>query len=191
MFGDDELNEWFRREVLTLEPSLTAFLRRHCSQTDEIADLRQEVYEKALRGAGRALPNRAGAYIFTIARNLLMTRVKRARIVRFDSVADLEGLPVHVDWLTPERHVSASQELARAREGLELLPTRCREVMRLRRIQGMKIREIADHLGIGIDAVEQQITRGIRLLANHMLETEVLSETPCRTTPAGKPREGR
>lgn len=191
MFGDDELNRWFRREVLTLEPSLTAFLRRHCSKQDDIADLRQEVYEKALRGAGRALPNRTAAYIFTIARNLLMTRAKRARIVRFDSVADLEGLPVHADWLTPERHVSASQELARAREGLELLPTRCREVMRLRRIQGMKIREIADHLGIGIDAVEQQITRGIRLLANHMLETEVLSETARMTSPAGKPREGR
>lgn len=191
MFSDDELNGWFRREVLSLEPSLTAFLHRHCSQTDEIADLRQEVYEKVLRGAAQALPDRAAAYIFAIARNLLITRAKRARIVRFDFVADLESLPVHVDWLTPERHVSASQELARAREGLERLPTRCGEVMRLRRVQGMKIREIADHLGIGIDAVEQQITRGIRLLANHMLETEASSGAECAVIPAGKPREGR
>lgn len=191
MFSDDELNRWFRREVLTLEPSLTAFLRRHCSEKDEIADLRQEVYEKALRGAGRALPDRAAAYIFAIARNLLITRAKRARIVRFDFVADLEGLPVHVDWLTPERHVSASQELARAREGLDQLPPRCREVMRLRRVQGMKISEIADHLGIGIGAVEQQITRGIRLLANHMLDREAPAADASAAIAGGKPQEGR
>lgn len=190
MFGDDELNRWFRREVLTLEPSLTAFLRRHCSKQDDIADLRQEVYEKALRGAGRALPDRAAAYVFTIARNLLITRAKRARIVRFDFVADLEALPVHVDWLTPERHVSASQELARAREGLERLPPRCREVMRLRKVQGMKIREIADQLGIGIEAVEQQITRGIRLLTNHMLDSANPPDAQCAAIPTGKPREG-
>lgn len=190
MFSDDELNRWFRREVLTLEPSLTAFLRRHCSRIDEIADLRQEVYEKALRGAGRALPNRTAAYVFTIARNLLITRAKRARIIRFDFVADLEGLPLHVDWLTPERHVSARQELARARAGLDGLPSRCREVMRLRKVQGMKIREIADHLGIGIEAVEQQITRGIRLLANHMLETATPSEIDCAAIPVRNPREG-
>lgn len=189
MFSDDELNRWFRREVLTLEPSLTAFLRRHCSQRDEIADLRQEVYEKALRGAGRALPNRTAAYVFTIARNLLITRAQRARVVRFDFLADLDELPVHADWLTPERYVSASQELARAREGLDRLPPRCREVMRLRRVQGMKIREIADHLGIGIEAVEQQITRGIRLLAAHMLDASPSEAAPA-AMPVVRPGEG-
>lgn len=190
MLSDNELNSWFRREVLILEPSLTAFLRRHCSQGDEVADLRQEVYEKALRGAGRGLPDRAAAYVFTIARNLLITRAKRARIVRFDFVADLERLSVHVDWLTPERRVSASQELARAREGLERLPPRCREVMRLRKVQGMKIREIADQLGIGIEAVEQQITRGTRLLASHMLDSALPPAAECAAIPVGKPREG-
>lgn len=190
MFSDDELNGWFRREVLTLEPSLTAFLRGHCSQKDEIADLRQEVYEKALRGASRDLPDRAAPYVFTIARNLLITRARRARIVRIDTVADLERLPMYPDWLTPERYASARQELARAREGLEGLPPRCREVMRLRKVQGMKIREIADHLGIGTDAVEQQITRGIRLLANHMLESAAPSDAEHAPAPVGKPREG-
>ncbi|WP_340314595.1 RNA polymerase sigma factor [Rhizorhabdus argentea] len=190
MFSDDELNGWFRREVLALEPSLTTFLRRHCSQGDEVADLRQEVYEKALRGASRSLPNQTAAYIFAIARNLLITRAKRARIIRFEFVADLEALPLHADVLTPERYVSASQELARARAGLEGLPPRCREVMRLRKVQGMKVREIAEHLGIGIDAVEQQITRGIRLLANHMLQAAAPFESECAAIPVGKPRKG-
>lgn len=189
MFSDEELNEWFRREVLPLEPSLTAFLRRHCLQQDELADLRQEVYEKALRGGSRALPDHTASYVFTIARNLLITRAKRTRIVRFESVADLEGLPLHADWLTPERYVSASQELARARQGMERLPVRCREVMRLRRIQGMKIREIAEHLGIGIQAVEQQITRGMRLLATHMLDTAAPSTGESAEIPVGKPQE--
>ncbi|MDT9166012.1 sigma factor-like helix-turn-helix DNA-binding protein, partial [Escherichia coli] len=53
--------------------------------------------------------------------------------------------------------------------GLDQLPPRCREVVRLRRVEGLNIRETAARLGVGHHTVERQLTLGLRALANFML----------------------
>lgn len=169
MIDDDSLNAWFCREVLPLERSLTQFIRRNWRVADDVIDLRQEVYEHALTGARRGLPQQAAPYVYTIARNLLINRTKRARIVSFELVADLESVYRGVDLFAAERHLSARDELRRAYAGLDNLPPRCREVVRLRKVEGLTTREAADRLGVGIDTIEQQLTMGMRALTDFML----------------------
>ena len=53
--------------------------------------------------------------------------------------------------------------------GLDRLPPRCREVVRLRKIEGLSTRETAERLGVGIDTVEQQTVHGMRALVDFML----------------------
>jgi len=89
MIDDASLNAWFCREVLPLEQALTRFIHRNWRVADDVIDLRQEVYELTLTGARRGLPQHAGHYVYTIARNLLINRTKRSRIVSFELVADL------------------------------------------------------------------------------------------------------
>jgi RNA polymerase sigma-70 factor (ECF subfamily) len=98
----------------------------------------------------------------------LINRAKRARIVSFDVVADLDAISGN-DVLDPERQLLAREELRRIQLGLEQLPPRCREVVLLRKIRGLSTRETANELGIGIDTVEKQMTLGMRALANFML----------------------
>lgn len=166
---DAALNRWFCREVLPLEPALTRFIHRNWRVADDVVDLRQEVYELSLAGARKGLPKQSSHYVFTVARNHLINRAKRARIVSFELVADLEDIHRNVDLFGSERHLDARDELRRAQKGLDALPPRCREVVRLRKFEGLTTREAAEQMGVGIDTIEQQLTMGMRALVDFML----------------------
>lgn len=169
MVDDAALNAWFCREVLPLERALTAFIRRNWRDAADVTDLRQEIYERTLIGARSGLPGQGRAYLYTIARNHLINRARRARIVSIDLVADLEQLEAPPDWFAAERQLAARDELRRAQAGLEQLPERCREVVRLRKVEGLSTREVAERMGIGIDTVEKQTSQGMRALVDFML----------------------
>jgi len=171
MVDAESLKAWFCREILPLEPGLMRFLRRNWRNPAELTDLRQDIYIRVYDAARNGLPLQAQAFLFTTARNHLINRAKRAQIISFELVADLEALSASVvaDLLTPERHTSARQELKRVQIGLQRLPPRCREVMVLRKIEGLSQREAASRMGIGEDTVERQMTQGMRALVDFML----------------------
>jgi len=169
MNEDRALNDWFCREVLPLERSLMAYIRRNSRNAADHVDLRQEIYERVLVGASSGLPQNTRAYLFTIARNHLINAARRARIVSFDLVADLEDVTRDIDMFETERHLNARDELRWALEGLNQLPSRCREVVRLRKVEGLTTRETAERMGVGVDTVEKQVTNGMRAIADFML----------------------
>ena len=169
MLDDADIREWFRREVLPLERQLTHFIRHNWRVEDDVNDLRHDVYEHAITGARSGLPQSTRAYLFVIARNHLINRAKRARIVSFELVADLELVERGSDAFDPERHLSAREALRHVQDGLAKLTPRVREIVRLRKIDGLNIKETAERLGIGSDAVRQQTSIGMRALTDHML----------------------
>lgn len=75
-----------------------------------------------------------------------------------------------VDELRPERHLSCRSELRLLQVALDLLPRRCREVVELRKIEGLSQREVASRLGIAEDTVQKQVAKGIRSLAQARLK---------------------
>lgn len=172
MVDDDTLDAWFCREVLPLERALTAFIRRNWRVDAEVMDLRQDIYERVLIGASGGLPVKAPAYLFTVARNHLISQARRAQIVSIELVADMEAIAIDADALTPERYASAREELRRVQAGLDLLPKRCREIVSLRKIEGLSSRDVAARLGIGVDAVDQQTSKGMRALVDFLLGGE-------------------
>jgi RNA polymerase sigma factor (sigma-70 family) len=169
MTDETALKAWFCREILPLEPALIRFIRRNWRNESDISDLRQEVYERVLEGASRSLPLQAKPFLFTVARNHLINSAKRAQIISFEVVQDLESSTVAMDTMTPDRHLTARDELRRVQAGLDRLPPRCREVVRLRKVEGLSTREVAARLGVGVDTVEQQTVHGMRALVDFML----------------------
>ena len=169
MVDEETLNAWFCREVLPLESALTSFIRRNWRVAADVTDLRQDIYERMLTGARAGLPAHTRQYLFTVARNHLINRAKHAQIVSFELVADMASLDIEFDRFGTERQLSAREELRRAQQGLDQLPSRCREVVWLRKVQGLSTRETAEQLGISVDTVEKQITQGMRALVDFML----------------------
>lgn len=166
--GDRVLREWFCCDVLPLEPALTAFIRKNWREPSDVIDLRQEIYERALMGAKSGLPHHTSGYLYAIARNHIANRARRAKVVSFELVADL-STGEYPGTFEPEPILFARDELRRTLRGLDQLPPRCREVVRLRKVEGLSTREVADRMGIGTNTVEKQLTLGVRALADFML----------------------
>jgi RNA polymerase sigma-70 factor (ECF subfamily) len=102
-------------------------------------------------------------------------RLRRERVVSIEAVADIDALNLSVDEISAEQRVSARQELKLLALALDRLPPRCRKVMWLRRVEGLSQREVAERLGVSVKAVEQQVSKGSRLLAQFVLAGETLN----------------
>jgi RNA polymerase sigma factor (sigma-70 family) len=164
--GVPGLEAWFVEEVLPLEAALMQFLRRSGRNAHEIADLRQEVYLRVCEAAKKQLPRPVRPFLFTVARNLLIDQMRRGQVIPIDAVSELESLNIASDVPGPDRTAMARSDLRRLRAALDELPPRCREVLILRRIEGLSRRQIAQRMGITDKTVSQYLTSGVRALAN-------------------------
>jgi RNA polymerase sigma-70 factor (ECF subfamily) len=172
MLDDVEIRAWFCREVLPLERQLVHFIRHNWRVEGDVMDLMHDVYELAIGGARKGLPTATRPYLFVIARNHLINRAKRARIVSFELVADLETVENEIGAFDQERYLNARETLRRVHDALARLTPRVRQIIQLRKIDGLNVKETADLLGIGSDAVRQQTSTGMRQLAQHIYGAE-------------------
>jgi len=162
----DRLKSWFVQEVLPLEAVLIQYLSRGGRSKADVEDLRQELYSRVCAAARNEIPHPARPFVFTIARNLLIDRVRHEQVVPFDTVENLEDLNVAIDEPAPDRVVIARQELRRLQLSLDRLPERFRTAIVLRKVDGLSVREIAQRTGVAEKTVEKHLTEGMRALAH-------------------------
>jgi len=163
--AEHTIDEWFMREVLPLEPMLTRFLHRNWRNEAEIGDLRQEAYARVYEAARRERPLLVKPFLFQVTRNLMIDRLRQQSVVSLESVADFDWLNVSDDQPSSENHVAARQELRLLQAALDALPPRCRQVVLMRKVEGLSQKEVARQMGITVETVENQVAKGMRLLA--------------------------
>jgi RNA polymerase sigma factor (sigma-70 family) len=165
---EEPLDTWFKREILAHEGMLMRFLARVWSRRDEIPDIRQEAYARVYEAAQKARPQAPKAFLFTTARHLMADRIRRERIVSIQAGGGNEYLNVLVDEISPERRVSANQELVRLARAFDRLSPNCREVIWLRRVKDLSQKEVAHRMGLAEKTIEKHLRQGARLLAHYM-----------------------
>jgi len=159
---------WFVREVLPLEPVLTQYLQRNWHNPSDIVDLRQEVYARVCLSAQKKFPDEPQRFVLATARNLLIDRLRTARVIPIEAVADVDALDVATEVPGPDRIAIARDELRRLQAALDRLPARCREAMVLAHIDGLSGHEIAQRMDISPSMVSAHLNNGLRQLANIM-----------------------
>ncbi len=172
----DTVDDWFVREVLPHEAALLRYLARVWPNPADIQDIRHDAYVRILEGADRLRPIAPKSLLFTTARNLMIDRARRNRIVPIDLLGDLDALNVLVDEITPERRASIRQQLITVSAAVNRLPEKCREVLWLRRVENLSQKEIAVKLGVTEGTVEKHMMRAARLL------TQLLTDPDTRET---------
>lgn len=144
------------------------FIQRHWSDEAEAADLRQEAYIRIYEAARRKRPAPVRPYLLLVARNLIIDRLRRKRVVSIETMAEADWLNVSDHAPEPDRSVAARQELRRMQAALDMLPPRCRQVIILRRIHGYSQAEVAERMDIKEETVESQMVKGMRALTDAM-----------------------
>lgn len=76
--------------------------------------------------------------------------------------------------VSPSRALRRDERMNRLQESLEKLTPAQREVQRLVRIEGLKLKEVASHTNRTVEAVQQLLLRGLRQLRKHFGDTESL-----------------
>lgn len=160
-----EVDAWFCREVLPLEALLMQYLRRNWANASEVADLRQDVYMRVYEAAQKQIPDSPKAFVLSTARNLLIDRVRRARIIPLETVTDLEALNIASSEVSAERTVMARDALNRLQAAVDRLPPRAREAVVLSKMEGLSRKQIAERMGIAEDTVKHLLVQGMRKLA--------------------------
>jgi RNA polymerase sigma-70 factor (ECF subfamily) len=156
---------------------------------EEARDAVQEVFLKAFRKAADFTPRgQVYTWLYRIAVNHCLNRLRRQRLVRFTSFSgpaksvgldDLEtpdldpadGAP------SPEEALAARRRWTATRRAISGLPPNQRAVLVLVRFEGLSYRETAEALGITEGAVESRLFRAMRRLeaqdsiASHVTKT--------------------
>jgi RNA polymerase sigma factor (sigma-70 family) len=171
---ENDVEQWFAREILPLEPMLERYLRRSWRDQCEVQDIRQDAYIRVYESALREKPFNPKHFLFQVARNLMIDRLRRKNVVFFDSFADFEAMDAGEDLPDLERATAARQEISILLAALKDLPARCRDVVTLRKIDGLSQREVAKKMGITEDTVERQVSKGVRLLAKSLYGSRTL-----------------
>ncbi|MCR9228671.1 MAG: sigma-70 family RNA polymerase sigma factor [Flavobacteriaceae bacterium] len=91
--------------------------------------------------------------LFTTAKNLYIDQyrgtVSRAKLyaeLTYGALGEVDGDDVHLQ-----------RQVAKLRKLIETLPERCREILRMTKLEGLSQQETADYLGISVRTVEAQI----------------------------------
>jgi RNA polymerase sigma factor (sigma-70 family) len=187
----DSPETWFQREILVYEGALVRFLSRKLSNPADVHDIRHDIYVRLLEAAERELPANPKAFLFSVARNILIDRARRNRIVAIDLLENMDTLNVLIEEATPERRETGRQQLQKLSLLIQRLPTRCREVVWMRRVEDLPQKVIARRLGIAEATVEKHLVRGIRMLTDALYGAEPSKEPSApRRAPASGPRHG-
>jgi len=151
---------WFETEVAPLRELLTRYLRARFAALDDPEDIAQEACIRIFRlyRSGWRVRS-AKAVLYRIARNLAVDHLRRQERTPVRDITYEHACRVPVDGPSVGEAVCRHQELEILREAIGRLPPRCRQVIHLRIDCGLRIREIADRLGISEATVENQITR--------------------------------
>ena len=147
-----------------ISASLRHFFRRRGVEPQEIDDLVQEVgLRLATRGSLDALENLRG-YAFQTAASVLVDRSRRRAVRHHGDHVELDPERRASDELGPDRIVAGREALGFAVAALTALPERTRTIFVLRRLEGMRFRDIAARLGISVSAVEKHMVRAVEHL---------------------------
>ena len=166
--------EALSRDVLEYVDALYAGAFRLTRQRSDAEDLVQDTLVKALRFAERfEQGTNLKAWLYTILHNTWRNRIRdRAREgLRVDSEfveqeASRPDGPAVFD--TPERILLRNTLDADLQVALDALPEAFREAVWLRDVEEFSYAEIAEMLGVPIGTVMSRISRGRRLLFEHL-----------------------
>jgi RNA polymerase sigma-70 factor (ECF subfamily) len=182
---------WIARQILPYETDVRRWLRKSSFARPEEDDVIQEAYCRIAnnRQTDQVLDGRA--YFFSVVKNLLIERLRRERLVRFEAMAELENLFIIDDEVPADRLLMDKEELSLVLKLVAAMPARCRSVLMLRRVEGLSQRETAERLEITENVVEKETAAGLKALARALATTADLHGYLPRTRRLhGKRRNG-
>jgi len=122
-------------------------------------DAVQEAFAKLWENCAKVSPEKAKAYVYTIANNLYLNVIKaeKVRLKHADKVNN-------TNYESPEYLMEENEFRDKLDKALDALPENQRTTFLLNRIDGKKYAEIAEMEGVGVKAIEKRMHLALKSL---------------------------
>jgi RNA polymerase sigma-70 factor (ECF subfamily) len=148
---------------------------RILGDADQAEDVAQEVLLRLHRNPPTVDEARVGAWLHTVTINLcrdaLRVRVRRKDTEPLDERTrrgGVDGAPPVAKRTDPALEVDRERAAGALRSALAQLPAQQEEAVRLRYIDGLSYREIAQRTGVAVGTVASRVFRGLQRLAREL-----------------------
>lgn len=156
--------EWIEHNLLPNEPRVRAWLNKNRVTGAEADDLIQEMYARIGSMDNFEEIRNPLLYSIKVVQSILLNQVRRSRIISISTVADLDSYEFPSPEASPEDELTYRDEMKLVAKALATLPKRTREVLLLRRVEGLSQRETAERLAIAEKTVEKHLARAALFL---------------------------
>ena len=160
------------RSFLRHESFLKRFIRRYLPRQDDVDDVMQESFLRAYAAECDRPVERPKSFLFQIARNEALDRLRRKSHQITDYLEDLESLCLPEDGPGVDEQVEHRQRVALFCEAVATLPMQCRKAFLLRKVYGLSHREVADELGISVSTVEKHQAAALQRCSQFVLDRQ-------------------
>lgn len=143
--------------------SLMAFSRKTLGDEEDAREVVQKVFLALWEKREEVdLSTSLKSYLFTSVHNRSLNVIRDRKKFSNEEVPEVAG-----EWDVSAQIESMELE-KKIGEAISGLPEKCREIFELNRFEGMKYREISDHLGISVKTVENQMTKALKVLREQL-----------------------
>ncbi|WP_334184464.1 RNA polymerase sigma factor [Novosphingobium sp.] len=160
------------RLLLNERSSLTRLVQRIVGDMTATEDVTQSLWLRVQRVDDHPPILNKRAYLFRLAANLARDQARSER--RRHGLFEQGPLPEDIADDTPlaDRQLLDREALQQLQESLAELSPRCREIVRLRRIENLSASEIAERLGISRQMVSRYIAQAMEHCLNRVTGDE-------------------
>lgn len=161
-------------EFETGKTALRRYLGRFFARSQDVEDMLQEVFVRAYAAEARGPILLPRAYLFRVAKHAALNEIARRKNSATESVEDFADPDVIGSGNQPglEQEVDGRRRLALFANAVAALPSQCRKVLVLKKIEGLSQREIASRLGIAESTVEKHLAKALLLTRDFMAKRD-------------------
>lgn len=150
----------FSELVARYQDRIYRYLLRLCGSQEDARELTQETFLSAYQALARWRPDaRLSTWLFRIAHNQALDRLRRARRVDFVALDEVLAEQIPASTPTPEAALQTRQRMVALEGALARLSAEHREILLLRDIEDMPYEDIAAVLGLSLGTVKSRIAR--------------------------------
>ena len=150
--------------------ALQRYVRRLLGNDDEAAEVSQEAFLRVYAAEVGAGTPASEALVYTVARNLALSELRKRTARATDAVSDLDELDVGDAMPGPETRLLEKQRIVAVEVAMNRMGPKCLEVFRLRKVESLSHAEIGERLGISKKTVERHMTHALALCNQAMGE---------------------